>query len=76
VLATFIFHDRRICRAWHVAALVSTPELRRILLSISPDFARIPADGLDALDGALPVRGYANRFGSQAGSRASALAED
>ncbi|WP_063534414.1 type VI secretion system ATPase TssH [Burkholderia sp. MSMB1589WGS] len=47
VLATLRFGDRRIRGAWLVAALVDTPELRRVLLSISPTFARIPQDELD-----------------------------
>ncbi|EXI98678.1 ATP-dependent Clp protease ATP-binding subunit [Burkholderia pseudomallei] len=53
VLATLRFGDRRIRGAWLVAALVDTPELRRVLLSISPAFARIPHD--DALDDVLPA---------------------
>jgi type VI secretion system protein VasG len=47
VLATLSYGDRRVRGAWLVAALVSTPELRRVLLSISPAFAKIPVDGLD-----------------------------
>ncbi|WP_010095027.1 AAA family ATPase, partial [Burkholderia ubonensis] len=49
VLATLRFGDRRIRGAWLVAALVSTPDLRRVLLSISPSFDRIPLDQIDAL---------------------------
>ncbi|EMN1927510.1 type VI secretion system ATPase TssH [Burkholderia ambifaria] len=50
VLATLSHGDRRVRGAWLVAALVSTPELRRVLLSISPAFGKIPVDGLgDAL---------------------------
>ncbi|KWN10848.1 type VI secretion system ATPase TssH [Burkholderia ubonensis] len=49
VLATLRFGDRRIRGAWLVAALVSTPDLRRVLLSISPLFDRIPLDQIDAL---------------------------
>ncbi|MFM0738157.1 type VI secretion system ATPase TssH [Paraburkholderia xenovorans] len=44
VLATLEFGDRHIRGAWIVAALVGTPELRRVLLSASPAFARIPVD--------------------------------
>ncbi|MFB9128887.1 type VI secretion system ATPase TssH [Paraburkholderia dipogonis] len=44
VLATLDFGDRRIRGAWLLAALLGTPELRRVLLSASPAFARIPAD--------------------------------
>ncbi|TCW85060.1 type VI secretion system ATPase TssH [Burkholderia sp. SRS-46] len=46
VLATLSHGDRRVRGAWLVAALVSTPELRRVLLSISPAFGKIPVDGL------------------------------
>jgi type VI secretion system protein VasG len=52
VLATLSFGDTHIRGAWLVDALVTTPELRRVLLSISPAFGRIPVDGLeDALPG-------------------------
>lgn len=44
VLATLDFGDRRIRGAWLLAALLGTPELRRVLLSASPAFARIPVD--------------------------------
>ncbi|KVU84778.1 ClpV1 family T6SS ATPase [Burkholderia ubonensis] len=47
VLATLNYGDRRVRGAWLIAALVSTPELRRVLLSISPAFGKIPVDGLD-----------------------------
>jgi len=47
VLATLSHGDHRVRGAWLVAALVSTPELRRVLLSISPAFGKIPVDGLD-----------------------------
>ncbi|CAN0626828.1 Chaperone protein ClpB [Burkholderia multivorans] len=47
VLATLSHGDRRVRGAWLVAALVSTPELRRVLLSISPEFGKIPVDELD-----------------------------
>ncbi|SAK88455.1 ATPase [Caballeronia calidae] len=46
VLSSLAFGDRRIRGAWLVAALVCTPELRRVLLSISPLFARIPVETL------------------------------
>lgn len=50
VLATLAFQDRLIRGAWLIAAIVTTPELRRVLLAISPEFASIPVDGLkDAL---------------------------
>ncbi|MCC8395700.1 type VI secretion system ATPase TssH [Paraburkholderia sp. MMS20-SJTR3] len=52
VIATLAFGDRRIRGAWLVAALVETPELRRVLLAISPQFGKIGVDGLhDALPG-------------------------
>lgn len=38
--------ERRIRSAWLLAALLTTPELRRVQLSISPAFANIPVDGL------------------------------
>ncbi|MDN7672090.1 type VI secretion system ATPase TssH [Burkholderia oklahomensis] len=47
VLATLRFDDRRIRGAWLVAALVHTPDLRRVLLSISPAFGGIHPDGID-----------------------------
>ena len=47
VLATLSHGDRRVRGAWLVAALVTTPELRRVLLSISSAFGKIPVDGLD-----------------------------
>ncbi|MGV2293372.1 type VI secretion system ATPase TssH [Trinickia sp. YCB016] len=47
VIATLSYGDRRVRGAWLVAALVSTPELRHVLLSISPAFGKIPVDGLD-----------------------------
>jgi type VI secretion system protein VasG len=47
ILATLGFKDASIRSAWLVAALISTPELRRVLLSISPSFGKIPVEGLD-----------------------------
>lgn len=52
VFATLGFNDHRVRGAWLVAALVKTPELRHVLLGISPAFRSIPIDGLDA---ALPA---------------------
>ncbi|MFT4066130.1 type VI secretion system ATPase TssH [Paraburkholderia sp.] len=50
VVATLAFGEHRIRGAWLIAALVETPELRRVLLSISPAFGKIRLDGLhDAL---------------------------
>ncbi|MDY7801522.1 type VI secretion system ATPase TssH [Burkholderia stagnalis] len=48
VLATLSFGDSRIRGAWLIAALAATPELRRLMTSISPAFATLPVDGLDA----------------------------
>ena len=47
VLATLGFGDRRIRSAWLVAALVQTPELRRVLLAISSGFGKLPVEGLN-----------------------------
>ncbi|NML34762.1 type VI secretion system ATPase TssH [Paraburkholderia antibiotica] len=52
VVATLAFGERRIRGAWLVAALVETPELRRVLLAISPQFGKIAVDGLQQ---ALPA---------------------
>ncbi|MFM0198544.1 type VI secretion system ATPase TssH [Paraburkholderia fungorum] len=46
VIATLSFNDHRVRGAWLLAALVSTPELRRVLLSISAAFQKIPVEGL------------------------------
>ncbi|MBN3779978.1 type VI secretion system ATPase TssH [Burkholderia sp. Ac-20345] len=52
VLATLEHGEHRVRGAWLIAALVSTPDLRRVLLSISPTFGKIPVDGLgDVLPG-------------------------
>ncbi|KWB82951.1 type VI secretion system ATPase TssH [Burkholderia ubonensis] len=47
VLATLRYGDRRVRGAWLIAALVSTPELRSGLLTISSAFGKIPVEGLD-----------------------------
>ncbi|MFC0400786.1 type VI secretion system ATPase TssH [Paraburkholderia rhizosphaerae] len=47
VLATLEFGDSRIRGAWLVSALVGTPELRRVLLSASRTFEKIPLDSLN-----------------------------
>ncbi|GGD81712.1 type VI secretion system ATPase TssH [Caballeronia grimmiae] len=44
VLATLEYGDRRVRGAWLIAALASTPELRRVLLSASSALSRLPAD--------------------------------
>ncbi|WP_175884637.1 type VI secretion system ATPase TssH [Burkholderia sp. BCC0044] len=47
VLATLEYGDRRVRGAWLIAALVSAPELRRVMLAISPAFGKIPVDDFD-----------------------------
>ncbi|QVN23412.1 type VI secretion system ATPase TssH [Burkholderia pyrrocinia] len=44
--ATLVFGEQRVRGAWWLAALVTTPELRRILIDISPQFQKIRPDGL------------------------------
>ncbi|WP_027819664.1 type VI secretion system ATPase TssH [Paraburkholderia bannensis] len=46
VNTTLEFGERRIRGAWLIAALLGSPELRRVLLAISPAFGRIPSDNL------------------------------
>ncbi len=46
ILASLEFGDQRIRSAWLLAALVQTPELRRLLLGISPAFQKVPVDTL------------------------------
>ncbi|WP_227245120.1 type VI secretion system ATPase TssH [Paraburkholderia caribensis] len=46
ILASLEFGERRIRGAWLIAALLGTPELRRVLLAICPAFGRIPSDDL------------------------------
>lgn len=46
VYTTLSFHDSQIRGAWLLAALVKTPELQRVLLSISPEFRKIPQENL------------------------------
>jgi type VI secretion system protein VasG len=46
VLSSLEFGDRCVRGAWLLAALVQTPELRRVLLGISPAFRKIPAEQL------------------------------
>ena len=47
VIGTIGFGDSSVRSAWLVAAMVGTPELRRVLLGISLQFQKVPADGLD-----------------------------
>jgi type VI secretion system protein VasG len=48
VISTLAFGDRRIRGAWLVMALMQTPELRRLLVAVSPTLAKLPADTLEA----------------------------
>ena len=50
VLASLEFNDRRVRSGCLLAAMLQSPDLRRVLLGISPVFQKIPADQLaDAL---------------------------
>ncbi|WP_211453433.1 type VI secretion system ATPase TssH [Collimonas antrihumi] len=49
VMATLVAGDNRIRVAWLLLALLETPDLRRVLLSVSPAFAKIPLEGLAEL---------------------------
>jgi len=46
ILSSLEFGDRRVRSAWLLAALVQTPDLRRLLLGISPAFRKLPAEQL------------------------------
>lgn len=49
IYATLTFNDYKIRGAWLFLAMVLTPELRRVLLSISSTFFKIPQEGLAEL---------------------------
>ncbi len=49
VIATLDFNDRRVRGAWLVGALIKTPELRRVLLSISSAFGKIPVESFNEM---------------------------
>ncbi|MBJ2159125.1 type VI secretion system ATPase TssH [Variovorax sp. IB41] len=53
VLSSLEFGDRSVRGAWLLAALVQTPELRRVLVGISPAFRKIPAEQLTDVLAAL-----------------------
>ena len=53
IYATLTFNDYKIRGAWLFLATVITPELRRVLLSISPLFSKIPQEELAGLLPAL-----------------------
>ncbi|MDR3299012.1 MAG: type VI secretion system ATPase TssH [Candidatus Accumulibacter sp.] len=46
LVATLAAGDFRVRGAWLVAALIETPDLRRVLVGISPALARIPTQGI------------------------------
>ncbi|MFJ3461321.1 type VI secretion system ATPase TssH [Achromobacter spanius] len=48
ISATLQFNDTRIRGAWLIHAFATDPELRRVLLGISPEFRKIPMDDLAA----------------------------
>lgn len=49
IYATLTFDDFKIRGAWLFLAMLLTPELRRVLLSISSSFGKIPQEGLAEL---------------------------
>jgi len=49
VMATLVAGDNHIRVAWLLLALLETPDLRRVLLSVSSAFAKIPLEGLAEL---------------------------
>ncbi|EHK67704.1 type VI secretion ATPase [Achromobacter arsenitoxydans SY8] len=53
ISATLQFQDEHIRGAWLVHALATDPELRRVLLGISPEFRKIPMEDLD-----VPLRAW------------------
>ncbi|MDR2625646.1 MAG: type VI secretion system ATPase TssH, partial [Zoogloeaceae bacterium] len=46
LVATLSAGDFRVRGAWLVAALIESPELRRVLIGISPSLAKIPTQGI------------------------------
>ena len=68
VLASLEFGDRSIRGAWLLSALLQTPELRRALLNISPEFQRIPESQLAAALGALIASSPEEQEGPHDGS--------
>ncbi|MDH6168950.1 type VI secretion system protein VasG [Variovorax boronicumulans] len=44
ILSSLEFGDRCVRSAWLLTALVQTPELQRVLLGLSPEFRRLPAE--------------------------------
>ncbi|SCX68226.1 type VI secretion system ATPase TssH [Variovorax sp. EL159] len=68
VLSSLEFNDRCVRGAWLLAALVQTPDLRRVLLGISPAFQRIPADQLTDAIAAIIAGSPEDQEGPHAGS--------
>ena len=68
ILASLEFNGTAVRSAWLVAALVQTPELRRVLLGISPAFKAIPADQLNDAVVAIIASSPEEREGPHDGS--------
>lgn len=68
ILASLEFDDQRIRSAWLLAALVQTPELRRLLLGISPAFQKIPVDALGEALAAIVAGSPEDHEGAHDGS--------
>ena len=68
VLSSLEFGDRCVRSAWLLAALVQTPELRRVLLGISPAFRKIPAEQLTEAIAALVQGSPEDKEGPHDGS--------
>ncbi|SIT13714.1 type VI secretion system ATPase TssH [Achromobacter sp. MFA1 R4] len=79
ISATLQFNDSRIRGGWLIHALATDPELRRVLLGISPEFRKVPMDDL-----AAPLRGWIDgspeaagpETGQTAGQRPDGAAQD
>ncbi|WP_211443016.1 type VI secretion system ATPase TssH [Collimonas humicola] len=72
VTATLLAGDYRIRGAWLLCALIETPELRRVLLGISPAFSKIPSQDLADLLPAIVLESPENHESSHDGSGLSA----
>ena len=68
VLSSLEFGGRCVRSGWLLAALVQTPELRRVLLGISPAFQKIPADPLTDFVVAIMADSPENKEGPHDGS--------
>ena len=76
VLTSLEFQGRCVRGAWLLAALLQTPELRRVVLGISPLFAKIAADQMnEALPAIVSGSPEANE-GAHDGSGLGTAAED